>query len=93
LTWHAKFAAWLPPNNDSRLPLDQWVRTRKLDDIHLCPEGAARYSEALLTDMTAVFKLTPASPDWVQGSWTSDSDYNTPPGACPDDHPPSYKNP
>ena len=39
--------------------------------------------------MTALFKLAPADPAWVQGSWTGDSDYNDPPGACPDDHPPS----
>jgi hypothetical protein len=26
--------------------------------------------------------------DWSQGSWTSDPNFNNPPGACPDDHPP-----
>ena len=60
---------------------------RKLDNVHLCPEGSARYADALLADMTAVFRLAPATGDWSQGSWTSDPDFNNPPGACPDDHP------
>jgi peptidoglycan/LPS O-acetylase OafA/YrhL len=93
LLWHGKYAAWLPPNNDGHAPLDQWIRVRKMDNIHLCAEGAARYTEALLTDMTALFKLAPAPPDWVQGPWASDRDYNNPPGACPDDHPPNYPRP
>ena len=46
---------------------------RKLDNVHLCAEGAARYAQALLTDMTALFKLAPADPAWVQGTWTGDS--------------------
>ncbi len=90
LTWHGKYLAWLPPSNEGRTPLDQWVRARKLDNLHLCPEGAARYADALLTDMRAVFSLTPASPDWMQGDWTSNSNYNDPPGDCPDDHPTAY---
>jgi hypothetical protein len=93
LTWHGKFAAWLPPHDDPHTPLDQWVRVRKLDVIHLCAEGVARYAEALLTDMTALFKLAPASPEWAQGPWRDISEYNTPPGSCPDDHPPSYSDP
>jgi peptidoglycan/LPS O-acetylase OafA/YrhL len=90
LTWHGKYLAWLPPNNRATAPLSEWVRARKKDDVHFCPEGAARYADALLTDMRDVFKLAPASPDWVQGSWTSDPSYNDPPGACPDDHPTAY---
>ena len=87
--WHGKYSTWLPAGNDPHTPLDQWIRVRKLDNVHLCAEGAARYAQALLTDMTALFKLAPADPAWVQGTWTGDSDYNDPPGACPDDHPPS----
>lgn len=83
-----KFSAWLPPVGDPRAPTSQWIRVRKLDTVHLCPEGSARYGAALLADMTQVFKLAPANPDWSQGSWTSDPDFNNPPGACPDDHPP-----
>ena len=38
--------------------------------------------------MTALSLLPPAQANWAQGTWTSDPDYNDPPGACPDDHPP-----
>ncbi len=89
LLWHGKYSAWLPAGNDPHVPLDQWIRVRKLDRVHLCAEGAARYADALLTDMTALFKLAPPDPAWIQGSWTGYSDYNNPPGSCPDDHPPS----
>ena len=30
----------------------EWIRVRKLDNVHLCPEGSARYADALLSDMT-----------------------------------------
>ncbi|HXN59406.1 MAG TPA: acyltransferase family protein, partial [Acidimicrobiales bacterium] len=82
------YSAWLPPENDPRAPKDQWIRVRKLDNVHLCPEGSARYADALLTDMTGVFKLAPVVGDWAQGSWVFDPNFNNPPGACPDDHPP-----
>jgi hypothetical protein len=61
---------------------------RKLDGVHLCPQGAALYGNALLTDMTAIFQLAPAASDWSRGAWTSNPEFNNPPGACPDDHPP-----
>jgi peptidoglycan/LPS O-acetylase OafA/YrhL len=83
-----RYSAWLPPENDPQAPKDQWIRVRKLDNVHLCPEGSARYADALLADMTDVFKLAPAQGDWAQGSWVLDPDFNDPPGACPDDHPP-----
>ena len=83
-----KFSPWLPPENDPHAPSSQWIRVRKLDKVHLCPEGSARYAAVLLADTTKVFGLGPASADWSQGSWTSDPNFNDPPGACPDDHPP-----
>ncbi len=83
-----RYSAWLPPEGDPHAPSAQWTRVRKLDKVHLCPEGSARYADALLTDMTQVFTLAPAVGDWSQASWTSDPDFNDPPGACPDDHPP-----
>ena len=83
-----KYSAWLPPESTPHAPKSQWVRVRKLDTVHLCPEGSARYGAALLADMTQVFKLEPATADWSQGAWTSDPNFNNPPGACPDDHPP-----
>ena len=83
-----RFSAWLPPEGDPSAPASQWIRVRKLDKVHLCPEGSARYAAALLADMTQVFSLSRAGADWSQGSWTSDPNFNNPPGACPDDHPP-----
>jgi peptidoglycan/LPS O-acetylase OafA/YrhL len=88
LTLDGRVSPWLPPESDPGAPKDQWIRVRKLDNVHLCPEGSARYANALLADMTAVFKLAPAQGDWAQGSWVLDPDFNDPPGACPDDHPP-----
>ena len=88
LMLHGKFSAWLPPESDPGAPASEWIRVRKLDNVHLCPEGSARYADALLFDMTAVFGLAPATADWSQGPWTTDPDFNDPPGACPDDHPP-----
>jgi len=81
------YSAWLPPVGDPHAPKDQWTRVRKLDNVHLCPEGSARYAGAILTDLTAIFRLAPADPSWSQGTWTADPDFNDPPGACPDDHP------
>ena len=48
-----KYSAWLPPEGDPHAPSSDWLRVRKLDNVHLCPEGAARYADALLADMTA----------------------------------------
>ena len=85
---NGEFSPWLPPEGHPRAPSSQWIRVRRLDKVHLCPEGSARYAAALLADMTQVFHLAPASADWSQGSWTSDPNFNDPPGSCPDDHPP-----
>jgi len=85
---NGRYSTWLPPRDDVRAPSDQWIRARKLDNVHLCPEGSARYADAILTDMTVVLGLGPAVGDWSQGAWTSDPNFNNPPGACPDDHPP-----
>ncbi len=87
LTLNGKFSPWLPPQGDPHAPTAQWIRVRKLDNVHLCPDGSARYANALLADMTAVFHLGPAKGDWPQGSWVTNPDFNNPPGACPDDHP------
>jgi peptidoglycan/LPS O-acetylase OafA/YrhL len=82
------FSSWLPPVGQPNAPTADWIRVRKVDNVHLCPEGSARYAEALLSDLTQLFGLAPASTGWTQGAWTSDPNFNTPPGACPDDHPP-----
>src|SRR3984957_11606654 len=85
---NGKYSAWLPPEGNPHAPSSAWIRVRKLDNVHLCPEGSARYADALLADMTAVFRLPPAAETWSQGTWTTDPNFNDPPGACPDDHPP-----
>ena len=64
---NGRYSAWLPPVGDPHAPSAQWIRVRKLDKVHLCPEGSARYADALLTDMTQVFSLAPAVGDWSQG--------------------------
>ncbi len=89
LALQGTYSPWLPPENDPRAPKDQWIRVRKADNVHLCPEGSARYGDALLADMTSVFRLAPAVGDWSQAAWVSDPNFNNPPGTCPDDHPPS----
>ena len=88
LMLNGKYSAWLPPEGQPHAPAAQWIRVRKVDNVHLCPEGSARYADALLADMTAVFHLAPTLGDWSQGSWVGNPDFNNPPGACPDDHPP-----
>jgi peptidoglycan/LPS O-acetylase OafA/YrhL len=89
LTLHGRFPTWLPPVGDPKAPSDRWLRVRYLDTVHLCPEGASRYANAVLTDLTAIFHLPPANPDWFTGTWSDNPEYNQPPGACPDDHPPA----
>jgi hypothetical protein len=85
---HGRYSAWLPPEGDPKAPKSAWLRVRKLDKVHLCAEGSARYGAAFLADMTQVFGLAAATGNWSQGSWTSQPNFNDPPGACPDDHPP-----
>jgi peptidoglycan/LPS O-acetylase OafA/YrhL len=85
---NGKFTDWLPPPTDPKAPKSEWVRVRKVDNVHFCPAGAARYADAILADMTQIFHLPPAAPGWATQSWTKDQIYNTPPGSCPDDHPP-----
>ena len=67
LMLNGKFSPWLPPEGDPHAPSDEWIRVRKADNVHLCPEGSARYGDALLADMTSVFDLAPAVGDWSQG--------------------------
>jgi len=82
-----RYSPWLPPIGDPTAPKDQWIRARKLDNVHLCPEGSALYARAILSDVTAIFRLARADPSWIDGPWTENPDYNSPPGTCPDDHP------
>jgi len=84
-----KFSAWLPPPRDPHAPRRDWVRVRMVDGVHLCPAGAVRYASAVLADLTALFHLPAPRSGWWSGSWTHQSWYTNPPGACPDDHPPA----
>ena len=83
-----RFAIWLPPSADPGAPRSTWVRVRMVDDVHMCPAGVVRYAAAILADLTALFHLPPAQPGWWKQPWVDDPRYNTPPGSCPDDHPP-----
>ena len=85
-----RYSTWLPPEGDPHAAPASWVRVRKLDNVHLCAEGSARLGNAVLANMTTLFGLAPAGTAWAQGAWTTDPDFNDPPGACPDDHPPSH---
>jgi len=82
-----RFTSWLPPPTDPGAPADRWVRVRMVDHVHLCPAGVVRYADAVLADLTPLMHLTPAQPGWWNQTWVNDPRYNTPPGACPDDHP------
>jgi peptidoglycan/LPS O-acetylase OafA/YrhL len=93
LLFRGSYAAWLPPDANANAPLDTWIRIRKMDNIHLCPEGAALYTNAMLADITPVFGLAPAASDWSQGAWALDANFNNPAGSCPDDHPPPSLDP
>ena len=41
-----RYSTWLPPEGEPHAPSGQWIRVRKLDNVHLCPEGSARYAAA-----------------------------------------------
>ncbi|MDA8071247.1 MAG: acyltransferase [Actinomycetota bacterium] len=86
---HGHFTSWLPPEGAPRAPKPEWVRVRMVDDVHLCPAGAARYANAVLADLSTLFHLPAAGTGWSTGPWTGSVVYNTPPGSCPDDHPPA----
>ena len=39
LMLNGKYSPWLPPEGDPHAPSDEWIRVRKADNVHLCPEG------------------------------------------------------
>ncbi|HLN05441.1 MAG TPA: hypothetical protein VK217_04135, partial [Acidimicrobiales bacterium] len=83
------FSSWLPPAARPEAPPSEWVRVRMEDNVHLCPAGVVRYADAVLADLTELFRLGPASPRWWDQPWVTSPRYNDPPGSCPDDHPPA----
>jgi hypothetical protein len=83
-----RFSTWLPTPTAPNAPRSQWVRVRKIDNVHLCPAGVTRYADALLADFTALYHLPAAHPTWSMQPWTKTATrYDTPPDSCPDDHP------
>jgi peptidoglycan/LPS O-acetylase OafA/YrhL len=84
-----RFATWLPPEGKPDAPPPQWTRVRQVDNIHFCPDGAARYAAALLADLDHSYRLPKPAPHWWTGSWTTNYlAYRFPnAGVCPDDHP------
>jgi peptidoglycan/LPS O-acetylase OafA/YrhL len=78
-----RYLAWF------KTPTGSWLRARKIDNVHFCPYGAATFGAYLVTAMTPVLHLGPEHPGWETGAWADDPRYDDPPGACPDDHPPS----
>ena len=84
---NGRYSSWLPPIGDPSANAAQWVRVRKLDEIHLCAAGSARIGDAVSEDFASIFGLKAPPRSWLNGDWTSDPDFNDPPGACPNDHP------
>lgn len=61
----------------------QPVRVRKADGVHLCPAGAARLADAIVTAVTAAWPLR-LQPGWEDGSWRDDERYRWERGGgCP----------
>ena len=88
LTYRGAYLTWLPPSGDPGAPRRVWLRARMQDHAHLCPEGALRYADAVLSDFRQLFALHAANASWFTADWTNTPEYQTPPGACPSDHPP-----
>ena len=62
---------------------DDGVPERKRDGIHVCPTGALRSAQWLLQQLESLYGISlPPNNDWVLGPWSSDSRYDSPPGAC-----------
>ena len=78
-----RFLTWM------RTPAGTWVRARKLDNTHMCPYGAAQFGALVTAELTPLLGLGPLQAGWEFGPWTQDPRYDDPPGACPNDQPPS----
>jgi hypothetical protein len=62
------------------LPDGTALRTRQLDGLHLCPDGAALLASAVVDELVAKWKAS--APDgWQDGDWRTDDLY--PPESCP----------
>ncbi len=60
------------------------VPERKLDGVHICPQGSALFGNWLVHELSALFDgITPAPPDdWAGDDWVNDQRYDNPAGVC-----------
>jgi hypothetical protein len=86
---HGRFLTWAPVGGG----LD--VRVRQVDNIHLCPFGAAELAQLIVASLGDAVGLRSPVPGWEHGPWALDQRYNVGvagPGACPTDQPlPGYR--
>ncbi len=79
-----RFLTWAPDSAGRE------VRVRQVDNIHLCPFGAAELAQLIVHDLGQAIGLAPSAPGWQDGPWTADLRYQigvAGPGACPADQP------
>ena len=79
-----RFLAW------NQTATGAWLRSRKIDNVHVCPFGAAELGSLVESELAPVLGLAPPASGWELGNWVHDANYNDPPGACPDDQPPPH---
>ncbi len=59
------------------------IRVRKADLSHFCPDGSARFGEAMTTLLARTASVpTPDSAAWAFGGWRADARFDNPHGAC-----------
>lgn len=62
-------------------------RVRKLDLIHICPDGAALIATAVHDTLARSWPVPAPAADWASGAWRGAARYDDPPGACVSTHP------
>ena len=58
------------------------LRVRKIDLGHYCPDGAARFGQAMVEIVGVAARVPPPTAPWYAGPWRQDDRYDDPPGAC-----------
>ncbi len=79
---HGHYATWMPVGLGGT-----WLRVRKIDNVHMCPAGAARLGQSVLDQLTPSFGLPAAAPGWWAGAWNHDPRFQA--DQCPNDQPPA----